>query len=46
MVKKGPKWQEDRNFFSGASSSKQNEKNEHCYIEFCPVVGKIQLVTD
>ena len=27
---KDPKRQKGPNFFSGASSSKQNEKNEHC----------------
>ena len=30
MAPKGPKTQKGPNFFSRASSSKQNEKNEHC----------------
>ena len=43
MTQKGPKRQKSPNFFSRDQFSNQNEKNEHCYIEFCPVVEKNSL---
>ena len=46
MDQKGPKRQKYPNFSTVDQSSNQNKKNEHFSIEFCLVVGKIQLVTD
>ena len=46
MAQKGPKRKTGPNFSTVDQSSKQNKKIEHFSIEFCSVVGKIQLLTD
>ena len=46
MAQKGPKRKKGPNFSTVDQSSKQNKRIEHSSIEFCSVVGKIQLLTD